>query len=74
MTQQVVFVALGLVFVFMAVITPQMLTLRIRVLKFLHLRGLADWHQRNFDGLVKYARLVLAAMALAALIFGIFFN
>lgn len=74
MSEQLIFIGLGLIFIFMAVITPKVLALRVRVLNFIHLRGLADWHQRHFDGLVKYARLVLAAMALAALIFGIFFS
>ena len=74
MTEQVTYIGLGVILLGMAIITPQVLALRIRVLNFLHLGGLADWHQRNYSKLVVIVRWILAAMAATALALGIFFK
>lgn len=45
-------------------IAPKILALRIRVHRFLHLGGLADWHERHCRVLLVIARLLLVAVAL----------
>lgn len=45
-------------------IVPKMITLRIRVLRFLRWKTLASWHERNFRGFVIGVRLTMAVIAL----------
>jgi len=44
-------------------IVPKMVALRVRVLRFVRLRGLADWHERHIVGISLGIRIVLGALA-----------
>ncbi|MBD3402961.1 hypothetical protein GF420_08695 [candidate division GN15 bacterium] len=64
MNQSIYLTVLAVVFVGMVFIVPQMMSLRIRILRALRLRRFADWHDRHRHGLTIALRIILAAMAL----------
>lgn len=63
MNNQVLFFILAGVMLLLLPLVPRMMTLRIRILRFLHLRWLADLHEKYFDGLTIAVRVILVAMA-----------
>ena len=71
MSETVYFFILSAIMFLMAVITPKVLKLRIRVLRFMHWNWFADWHQRNFAGFVIAARIILVCIGFLLLYFGL---
>ncbi|MBU0983237.1 MAG: hypothetical protein KKA42_05165 [candidate division Zixibacteria bacterium] len=49
------------------VLMPQVMSFRISVLKVLRLSGLADWHQRHFQFLVKLMRVIVGGIVILLL-------
>lgn len=50
---------------------PKMLELRIRILRFMRLNRLADWHHRHSMGFILAGRLIMVAMAVLLVFAGI---
>jgi len=54
----------------MVVIAPKVLQVRIKVLHIIHWNWFADWHQRNFDGIVIGVRILLVCLGFLLLYLG----
>ncbi|MCK5125621.1 MAG: hypothetical protein KAR42_05155 [candidate division Zixibacteria bacterium] len=52
-------------------IVPKMVTLRIWILRKLHLRWFANFHEKYFDGMVIAVRVILAVIAVILIGLGI---
>ena len=63
MDKQILYFVLAGVMLLLLPLVPKMVTLRIKILRFLHLRWLADLHEKYFRGLTIALRVILAAMA-----------
>ena len=61
----------ALFFLVLVLLMPKLVELRIRVLRFLHLRWLANWHERHFVGFVLSMRLLLGAVAVFLIVYGL---
>lgn len=70
-TEQVAFFIGAAVLVALMPLVPKIVVFRIRVLRFLHLTGFADWHERNFRVVAIALRSILAVIAAGLLIIGI---
>ena len=63
MDTQVLFFILAGVMLLLLPLVPKMMSLRIRILRFLHLRWLADFHEKYRRGLIIAVRVILVGMA-----------
>ena len=72
MTEQTAFFIGVVVAVALIPIVPKIVIFRIRVLRFLHLTGFADWHEKNFRVVVIALRSILAVIAAGLLIIGVY--
>lgn len=71
MTEKVFFISAAFIMAVLIIIVPQMMSLRIRVLRWIHWNRLADWHQRNFKKLVVVVRIMIAAIIAILIILAI---
>lgn len=69
MTDQIMYLIIAAVLGGMFFIIPQMLRLRIKVLNSIHWHSLANWHERNFDILVKALRGIFIVLIITLVIF-----
>ncbi len=70
MSRDSILIIFAALFVLLTPIVPQMLNLRIRVLRWMHLYALADWHERNIRVLVPVVRIILVVFALVLMAVG----
>lgn len=72
MSRSHVYLLLAVVSILLTAIAPQMMRIRLRVLRALHLNTLADWHERHRNGMIIAARItfIAAGLFLFALAFG----
>jgi hypothetical protein len=63
MSQSLVLVILAAIMLLLVPIIPKMISLRIRILHWLKLHRLADWHQRYSKGISVFVRVVLVVLA-----------
>ena len=68
MEKNIVYLVLAALIVFIIPIVPQMVRVRIAVLRFLKLNVFADFHERFYNGLVMVVRIFLAVLAIVLLI------
>lgn len=71
MSQQVLFIAVGVVLLALIPIVPLMLRFRIKVLRWLHWNWFAELFERNFRSFTLAARLILLVGGLVLLVAGI---
>ena len=64
------FILAGLM-LFMVFITPHVLSLRIRIFRWLRLKWLADWHDRNRKPIIAAVRVLLSVVAVVLLVHGL---
>ena len=64
MTRPYVFYLLAALMGALVPLVPRMLQLRILVLRKLHLKWFAEFHERHMAGLIWFIRVVLVAVAL----------
>jgi hypothetical protein len=67
MTRSYVFYGLAVLLGVLIPLVPQLVRLRITVLRKLHLTRLADFHERHLGGLTWFIRGILAVAAIVAL-------
>lgn len=72
MSEQTVFFIFAAIAAALVPLVPKIVVFRIKVLRFLHLAGFADWHQRNFAVVVIALRVILTMLAITLVILGIF--
>lgn len=70
MTLSTTYILLAVIAFALIPIVPQIMRLRIRVLRWLHWRWMADLHQNHFVAFVLAARLILAVVGAALLVLG----
>ena len=63
--------ALAAIMICLIPLVPRLLNVRICILRKIRLRRLADWHQRNFEGIIVAVRVIMAIMALILVGLGI---
>ena len=64
MTQNMALLIVAAIVVGLIPIVPKMVGLRIKVLRWLRLNRLADWHERNIKTLTPIVRGIMGAIAL----------
>lgn len=62
MTEKVFYISVAFILGVIFFIVPQFVSIRVRVLRWIHWTRLADWHQRNFKALVAVVRIMIAAV------------
>ena len=70
MNYQVLYFVLAGVMLVLIPIIPTMMHLRVRILRALHLKALAAWYERHFEGLTLAVRIIIAIIALIMLALG----
>jgi hypothetical protein len=65
------FFIVAAIFVAIIPLVSKMMALRIKMLRFLRLNWLADWHQRNFHGFVIAVRVILGVLAIVLVVLGL---
>lgn len=68
MSEAIYLFIIAAVLILLIPLVPRLLAFRIRALRFLHLRSLADWHVRHFGGVILGIRIGIVIVA-AALIY-----
>ena len=68
MDKQFWFLVVAAVLLALLPLVPKMVAFRIKVLDFLHLSWLADWHQRYSHGIVIAVRITLTGLAILLVI------
>ncbi|MDX9858746.1 MAG: hypothetical protein RBT76_13225 [candidate division Zixibacteria bacterium] len=71
MTKATYLTIVGLLILALVPVVPNILNLRIRVLRFLRWNSLADWHERHVAGLIVGVRITLAIVGLIVLTIGL---
>ena len=68
MTQETAFLILAFILVFLVVIMPKVIELRIRILRWLRWNRLANWHERNMKVLVPVMRVLLSVLVIILIV------
>ncbi len=68
MAQSTLFLLLAIFLILLIPITPRMIRLRMKVLNWLKLKGLANFIERNFNLFVTISRVVFALIAVVLLV------
>lgn len=63
MSNTLILIGAAAVAVALIPLAPKIVWLRIRILRFLRLNWLANWHERHFEGVVIAVRILAAAIA-----------
>ncbi|MBU8933975.1 MAG: hypothetical protein KOO62_08195 [candidate division Zixibacteria bacterium] len=71
MSETIYYFIIAAILVALIPIVPKFLCLRIKILRFLRWKSLADWHARHFGGLVIAVRAIMGVIAIVVLILGI---
>lgn len=64
MQQSTVLLSLAVVLLALIPLVPKMIQLRVRVLHFVRLDGLANWHERNVRAITFGVRILLGLLAI----------
>lgn len=70
MSNSTYLIIVGVVILALVFVVPQMLALRIRVLRFLRWQSLADWHERHRAGLTVGVRITLTIIGIVLIVIG----
>lgn len=68
MAQSTLFLLLAALLIILIPIAPRMIMLRIKVLSLMKLKGLADFHGRNFNRVVLIVRIVFVLFAVLLIV------
>jgi hypothetical protein len=68
MNEEIYYLILAALMLALIPIVPQMIRLRIAVLRVLHWNWLADVHEKDFGGWVAVVRIIMAAIALVMIV------
>jgi hypothetical protein len=71
MTEQIFVLIVAALTILLIFLAPQLMSLRIKVLRFLHWRWLAEFHERHFEGLVLGARIALGIVFVVLVYLGV---
>lgn len=71
MSNSTYLIIVGVISLALVSIVPQMLTLRIRVLRFLRWESMADWHERHRAGMTAGVRITLAIIGIVLIVIGV---
>ena len=68
MTQETAFLILAFILVFLVIIMPKVIEMRIRILRWLRWNRLANWHERNMKVLVPVMRVLLSVLVVILIV------
>jgi hypothetical protein len=71
MTEQIFVIIIAALMILLIIMAPQLMSLRIKVLRFLRWNWLAEFHERHFKGLVLGARIAMGIVFVVLVYLGI---